>query len=734
MRAMWKLFTDDVRRVTGNVVSIICLIGLVAIPSLFAWFNIAASWDPFGEVKRIKFAVASVDEGYKSDLLPVRITVGDEVVSALRENSELDWTFVSRDRAIEGTKAGEYYAAIVIPKDFSRRMMTFFSNDSHHALIDYYRNEKLSALSANLTGEGADEVAAQVNQEFVSTLTSTALGIATSLADLASQPAATNALNAFAANLGSAASTLTDTGATLRDYQALADAAGQLLDGADQLLSQTSGAVTSATKSDRGAKAAADSLTGALESATDTLGTALKSSAGGFQSVSTSVDDLLAKAGTAASDTAAALTHQAATVQEQITTFQGLRDTLRDLDAHDPLHTGVPGALADRVDREIVAPLTSLHTALTGAADSITTGRDTALADQQAIKDLAAQAANGVNGLHADFTGQIKPHTDAIARDITSVTGTLKDGAGQLGTMLGGLTTTVGGAKRSVNDVHDLLGSMAGQLTDAGTQLADFQGKLAGALGAGDMSAVRDLLREDPTSFASALAAPVQLKRQAVFPVANFGSTMTPYYTFIPLWTASLLIAMTINTMVSRNRRRLLELELGGGRALKPHQLFLGHFGVFAVASLLQSTVSCGGSLLFLRVQAVHPWLFMLSGWVSGLLYVLFAYTLVVSFGNIGKALAMFLLVLQVSGSAGSYPPQVLPGFMQALSPWLPITHSINAMRAAIAGLYNGDYWRELGLLLLFVPPLLFIGLVLRKLFARGNRWIAGQLERTRLI
>ncbi|MBM6700438.1 YhgE/Pip domain-containing protein [Bifidobacterium pullorum subsp. saeculare] len=733
MKAMWRLFTDDVRRVTCNVVSVICLIGLVAIPSLFAWFNIAASWDPFGEVKRIKFAVASVDEGYKSDLLPVRITVGDEVVSALRENSELDWTFVSKDKAIEGTKAGDYYAAIVIPKDFSRRMMTFFSDDSRHALIDYYRNEKLSALNANLTGEGADEVAAQVNQEFVSTLTSTALGIASSLADLASRPEATDALGSFATNLGSTASALTDAGATLRDYETLAGTAGQLLDGADQLLGQTSGALESATKGDKDARSAADGLTGALESATGALGTALESSASGFRSVGTQVDDLLAKAGATASDTATALTHQAETVQSQIDAFQEMEATLRDLGAKHPQQADALGALADRVDREVVAPLTTLHAALTGAADAVVSGRDTALADQQAIKDLAAQAADGVGGLRADFTGQIKPHTDAIARDIASVTGTLKDGTGQLGSVLGGLATTVDGAKRSVDDVHALLGDMAGQLTDAGTQLADFQGKLAGALGAGDMAAVKDLLGEDPASFASALAAPVQLKRRAVFPVANFGSTMTPYYTFIPLWTASLLAAMTINPTVSRNRRRLLELGLGG-RALKPHQLFLGHFGVFAVVSLLQSTVSCAGSLLFLRVQAVHPWLFMLSGWVSGLLYVLFAYTLVVSFGNIGKALAMFLLVLQVSGSAGSYPPQVLPGFMQALNPWLPITHSIDAMRAAIAGLYDGDYWRELGALLLFVPPLLLIGLLLRKLVARGNRWIAGQLERTQLI
>ena len=82
----------------------------------------------------------------------------------------------------------------------------------------------------------------------------------------------------------------------------------------------------------------------------------------------------------------------------------------------------------------------------------------------------------------------------------------------------------------------------------------------------------------------------------------------------------------------------------------------------------------------------MHPLLFMLSGWVGGLVFAFFIYTMVVSFGNIGKAIGMLMLVFQVSGSAGSYPLQVLPGFMQRLSPFLPITHAINAMRAAIAG------------------------------------------------
>ena len=167
-----------------------------------------------------------------------------------------------------------------------------------------------------------------------------------------------------------------------------------------------------------------------------------------------------------------------------------------------------------------------------------------------------------------------------------------------------------------------MLDSTADSLAGAGKKLGAFTGTLTDALNSGDMSAVKDVLSDNTDSLAAALAAPVKVKRNAVFPVKNFGSQMAPFYTILPLWVGSLLMAVTLKTTVSRKVRK----ELGDP---KPHQLFLGHYGVFGVIGLLQSTFSLGGSLLFLHVQAVHPLLFMLSGWVSSLVFSFFTYTLV---------------------------------------------------------------------------------------------------------
>ena len=174
MKNIWKLFVGDVRRLTSNIVSIIIVTGLVVIPGLFSWFNISASWNPFANTGNLKFAVANDDEGYKSDLIPVKISIGDQVVNTLRANDQMDWTFTTKKEAIDGTKSGKYYAAVVIPKDFSTRMMTFFTADGDHATLTYYNNEKKNALAPKITGQGADTVAAQINEMFSETLTSTA--------------------------------------------------------------------------------------------------------------------------------------------------------------------------------------------------------------------------------------------------------------------------------------------------------------------------------------------------------------------------------------------------------------------------------------------------------------------------------------------------------------------------------------------------------------------------------
>lgn len=729
MKTIWKLFVGDIRRITSNVVSIIIVIGLVVIPGIFTWFNVAASWDPFANTGNLKFAVANEDDGYRSDLIPVKINIGDQVVNTLRSNDQLDWTFTTKKEAINGTKSGKYYAAVVIPKNFSTRMMTFFASDGDHAEIAYYNNEKKNALAPKITGQGADTVSAQVNETFSETLTSTALSVASQLANQLDKPAAQEQLMQFNGNISGFAETLTDASGTLRTFSTLTQSARHLLESSDGLIANVSGNAKSAGTTLKQAGSGVEDLTGALKTGTNALGTALTDSANSFTAMEADVDSLFGNAGTQAGNTATALRNQATNISKQAQSYQQIYDSLDALSANEKLPEAVRNAI-DHLKTNVGTTITQLNdlaSALNGSADNIDAKVSDTTAERAEIKKLAQQAATSVSGIKTDYESQLKPQLDDIATSITSTTTALNATAADLKSALGNLNGTTKTADKNLTAISSVLDSTADSLAGAGKKLGAFTGTLTDALNSGDMSAVKDVLSDNTDSLAAALAAPVKVKRNAVFPVKNFGSQMAPFYTILPLWVGSLLMAVTLKTTVSRKVRK----ELGDP---KPHQLFLGHYGVFGVIGLLQSTFSLGGSLLFLHVQAVHPLLFMLSGWVSSLVFSFFTYTLVASFGNVGKAIGVLFLVMQISGANGAYPLAVLPKIISGISPFLPATHSITAMRAAIGGIYSNDYWFAIGALLLFIPPLLLIGLLLRIPLVKFNHWYVSKLESTKVI
>ena len=163
MRNIWRIFKTDMKHLFNNSISVIIVIGLVFLPSIFTWYNVIACWDAFGNTGNLTVAVANTDEGYESDLVPLEINVGDKVVSALRANDQLNWTFTTEEDAIDGAQSGRYYAAVVIPQSFSRDMMTFYSDEVEHANIIYYTNEKKNAIAPKITSKAKTAVQEQIN-------------------------------------------------------------------------------------------------------------------------------------------------------------------------------------------------------------------------------------------------------------------------------------------------------------------------------------------------------------------------------------------------------------------------------------------------------------------------------------------------------------------------------------------------------------------------------------------
>lgn len=181
MRVIWDIFIGDVRNLFRNVIAAIAVMGLALVPPMYAWFTTLGFWDPYSNTGNIKVAVASEDAGYTSDLIPTPINAGEQIIGKLRANDQFAWQFVSADEAVHGVRSGEYYAALVIPKEFSRDLMTVFTDDITEPRIIYYDNEKENAIAQRVTATGASTLQETIDETFTETVASVALGTTSSL-------------------------------------------------------------------------------------------------------------------------------------------------------------------------------------------------------------------------------------------------------------------------------------------------------------------------------------------------------------------------------------------------------------------------------------------------------------------------------------------------------------------------------------------------------------------------
>lgn len=736
MRNIIAIFKRDLSRIRGSVVALIVAVGLVIVPTLYAWFNIAGSWDPYGNTGNLKVAVANSDDGYMSDLIPVRVNIGDTVVSALRENDQLDWRFVSESDAVEGVRSGEYYAAVVIPENFSSRMMTVFSSDAEHAEIVYYENQKANAIAPRVTDKAASTVRQQIDETFAKTISDVGLATTSSLLEFMDG----DQIAAYAGNLSG---TLAGAITTLRDASGSVDEFAGLLQSSTGLLDSTSDLLASAGAANENAEAlVGDAKTGlsgmhdALDAAVAAINQSLKDSAGDYDAAAKAIDEAFGAADAHVSLTVTQLRDASADVAKRASDMRDVQDNIlaveRDVEGSN-LPEKLKAELVQKID--IVAntvgnvanqqELLAKH--LSDAAASLETGAADARAKAQAVKDGIAEAKGSIGGVKDSYNATLKQQISDLSDAVADVARRGSDMADDLGATVADLSHAASALSDDLAGAHEVLAGASADLVSAADDLQRLKEGLDTAVTSGDLDRVRELIGSDPAALADALAAPVALDRQAVYHIKNYGSAMAPFYTTLSIWVAGIVLAAMLKANVDEADVK----ALGNPRL---HELYLGRYAFFALLAFAQATLVCAGDLLFFGIQCEHPFQFMLVGWLAGFVFSNMIYTLTVSFGDIGKAIAVVLLVMQVAGSGGTFPIEMTADFFQAVYPFLPFTHAINAMHAAMAGAYGMEFWIELGTLSLYLIPSLALGLVFRRPVIRANRWIIEKLEETKLM
>ena len=719
-----RIIRGDFSRLRHNVIALIVVVGLVVVPPLYAWFNIAGGWDPYGNTGGMKVAVANTDKGYKSDLIPVEVNIGETVVSQLRANDQLDWRFVSEDDAIEGVKAGEYYAAVVIPKDFSADMMTLFSSEVKHSKIVYYENQKKGAVSPEVTSQGASTIQAQVDETFAKTIANVGLSATSGLMDFMDSDQVAIYASHLSSTLGDTVGSLEDASGTMASFSGLLASTSSLVDSTSKIMQQTGGTSQDADKALGDAKSGLSDVKGAIGDSVSAINGALKQSASSYDSVSAAVEKAFAAGTTQATDSATQLDAIASKVDAQKQAYEGVLGSLQDTSLFPDQAIMQPAVSAVK---SVIERLRALSGSLSDAATALRQGSSNANSDLASVKKLIAQAKGGIASVEDSFSGTLGKQAEQLASTVSGITSSASGISAKLDKTvsdLSGASDSLAGDLRRIGKVLD--GAIS-TLTDSAKGLKQLKTKLDSAVRSGDLDQIRSVIGSDPEALADALAAPVALDEQAIYPMANNGSAMAPFYTTLSLWVGAIVLAAMCRADVSAAAASALA-------PVRPHELYLGRFGFFACMSFLQSTLVCAGDILFFGIQALHPLQVLGACWLMGLVFCCIVYTLVVSFGDIGKAIAVVLLVMQVAASGGEFPIEMYEPVFRAIYPFLPFVHAMGAMRAGMAGSFGAEYWIEMGTLALYLIPALALGLLLRRPVMRANGWIKGKLEETKLM
>ena len=732
MKNILQIFLRDIRKIKGNTIAMIMMIGILVVPTLYAWFNIGGSWDPYENTSGIKIAVASDDAGYQGDLLAIDINLGDKILTYFHENDEMDWVFTDSEEAIEGAKSGKYYAAIVVPESFSEDMMTLFSTgkDLKNPELQYYANGKKNAIASIVTEKRADAVQGEVSEKFVKAISKAALEAMKTVVNVADEADQSDIIDNLIHNLEDISSDLTAAAETISAFESMASATQTMLDSTSTFLKDTQTRSDGDLDSLGELEGTVNELKYSLDGATSRLNDALESSAALYQEMAKAVQQGIQAAAT--SDDVAQLKTSLGEISTKLgTVITGYSSAADQLDAANAslaqqgLDVGLGDVIADL--RITVTLMQTLKTGLGDAMTSVGTLTTDAAAAQKELDGILAKLADNAASVQKDYEDHVKKDLQDLASSVGNADAKVTTLLDSMDEGLDGVYKLSDSTESDLAKLQKTLKTSRGLLERGAADLTDLADRLRSEKDRDSLDTMDSLLNEDLDVVGSFISTPVELTTEHVYEVENYGSAMAPFYTTLAIWVGGVVMAAMLKAGVK-------EKELIGLTNVKNYQKYLGRYLLFLILGLLQATLICLGDLYFLGIQCKSPLLFLLAGWVTSLVYVNLIYTLCVSFGDIGKAVSVILMVLQVAGTGGNFPIELAPAFFQKLYNALPFVYSMNAMRETVAGFYGNYYWNQLGTLLLYLIPSLVLGLILRMPIIRWNEHFEEKLESTKLF
>ena len=685
MRNIWTVFKTDVKTLSKCFFACAVVVAIAVLPSLYAWLNIYSNWDPYGNTGGISIALVSLDKGY-TDEDGVFTNKGQDVVDDLREATSIDWVILdSEKQAEDGVYAGDYYAAVVIDKDFTYKMYHMLTEWTGKPSITYYENAKKNAVATKITDTAVESLKRTISENYLEVVIGRVMTQA----------------NLLAANL-----TEDDPEAAVKGlfYQVQ-----DLLAGCRATMDAFDAAKNSST---------IDIDSGKLSQIIQDINSNLPDS-GKLQETVAQIDraiyTALEKVQRALDQFQQAIA-DGGSLDDARKAIEAAADTMGQMGDNltewaDRLEQESAGNAAAKLARSIADKCYQLQNRLTALMDS--DDLETVIND---CKDIAAAVG--------DLTGKLLPTADELRKELENVMGQISNAMENvkgLGDDVRAVQNALANTALALDETMALLRPAAERLSQSVSETLD---KLQNLTADEYIDILLDILNGDPEAYGQYFSQMVQTTVTPIYPIENYGSAMAPFYTVLAIWVGGVILVAIIKP----------HARLDGLVDPTPRELYFGRYIMFFLLSQIQAAVIITGDLFLLKIQCLHPGLLYLTGSLTALTFSLLIYSLALSFGDVGKAIVVVIMVVQIAGSSGTFPIELLPEVYQKIYRFFPFPYAIDAMRECICGLYGDYYITQLLFLLLFCAAALVIGLLVRRPFMGLNHFMEAKLEETELF
>ena len=701
MKKIFKVFQGDIKKLIKSPVAIIIVTGLCILPSLYAWINIKACWDPYSNTGNLPIVVVNNDEG--KDFNGEHINVGDEVVKNLKENKSIGWVFKDEWQANDGLNRGEYYALIEIPNNFTEGLISITTTTPIKTEIIYKANEKANAIATKIADVAKDSVVREIKTNFVDTVNETSIKVINELADKlqTSKPQILSLKETMVSateDLDKVSEYMTNVSVQSKEFQdylkKMQSDLPKITDGINNLQSvvEVSKNVTQYTNNIVNLSSSnIDSDIIKIQAANNDIKNLINTIKQDIKNDNKeNILESLNKISDLNNKAIAFLDEDIKILQtiydyagsdiilQQINLLSSIRDTFEN---REQLIESLASAIENNEATENINEL----------LDSLSS----------AVDDMSSYLSEASNFYYSSVVNVFDNLTNGSALKLDTIENILESTkiiVPELKALSNFMISTNSLSVNQINELNDKVISLNDKLNDLNEETKEFTSDT--------IDEMVTFMLKNPDEIASFISSPIELKEEEVYDSGIFGVGLTPFYSVLAIWIGALLACCLLSVECEEKFKIQLKLNT-----------FQEHFGkllLFLAISLIQSFIIVLGDIYILGVNPESMKVLFIFTILASITFTVIIFTLVSLLGNVGKAIVVIMMVFQIAGAGGIYPIQTNPEIFGILEPLWPFTYAINGFREGISGALESHVKSYVLALIGFIGVFLALSIVKR--------------------